>query len=64
VATSTNSWTPDAKKDDDSVIGYFIPLAGFTETAIAQKQERRRTMMILLDAAENGNENGNFPPPA
>ncbi|NOT62827.1 MAG: NACHT domain-containing protein [Acidobacteria bacterium] len=34
------------------VTGYFISLAGFTETATEQEKGRKRTPIILLDAAQ------------
>ncbi|HEY2855177.1 MAG TPA: NACHT domain-containing protein [Gemmatimonadaceae bacterium] len=40
----------DAEHDDDlPVTGYFISLAGFTETALLQEVQRRRTKIITLD---------------
>jgi hypothetical protein len=43
----------DAEHDDDRpVTGYFVSLAGFTETAVEQELQRRRTRVVLLDAAQ------------
>ena len=41
----------DAEHDDDRpATGYFISLSGFTETAVEQEQQRRRTRIVMLDA--------------
>jgi hypothetical protein len=43
----------DAEHDDDRpLIGYFISLSGFTETAIEQERKRTRTRIVLLDATQ------------
>lgn len=44
----------DAEHDDSdrAVAGYFVSLSGFTETAIEQERERRRTKIVLLDTAQ------------
>jgi len=42
----------DAEENDDPVTGYFIALSGFTETALEQERQRRKTKIVLLDAAQ------------
>lgn len=41
----------DAEHDeqDTAVAGYFVSLSGFTETAIEQERQRRRTKIILMN---------------
>jgi hypothetical protein len=43
----------DAEREDKlPLTGYFISLGGFTETAIEQEKNRRRTKIVLLDGAQ------------
>jgi len=47
----------DAEHDDSKDIsGYFVSLSGFTETAIEQELQRRRTRVITLDGQQVVNE--------
>jgi energy-coupling factor transporter ATP-binding protein EcfA2 len=42
----------DAEQDDDPVTGYFVSLGGFTETALEQERQRRKTKLVLLDGPQ------------
>lgn len=43
----------DAEHEDNRpVTGYFISLAGFTETAVEQERRRPRTRIVMLDASQ------------
>jgi NACHT domain-containing protein/restriction endonuclease len=44
------------KQDKRAITGYFISIAGFTETAVEQERERRRTKIILLTGTQVINE--------
>ena len=47
----------DAEHEDNRpVTGYFISLAGFTETAVEQERRRTRTRIVMLDAAQVVNQ--------
>jgi hypothetical protein len=41
-----------ASKDERPITGFFISLNGFTETAIEQERNRKRTKIILLTGAQ------------
>jgi hypothetical protein len=42
----------DAEQDDDPLTGYFVSLGGFTETALEQERQRRKTKLVLLDGPQ------------